>query len=565
MHRILATLLLVALGLVTRSSPAAEASGPCSNPRAAVQSVFAWQQPTASNLSKAAACLDLENPTEREVAARHLKRVYEARGYVVQLKKLSEDPDFIDPRTHEAEVTPHSGLPEVRVARQADGRWLWTEDSLARVEELFTEMHGPLDSLVERLPPSFAERVLGVALWQYLALLLLGLVALVLRKVLEFTVKRQVRELSVRFGALWTAHLVASIASPGATLAAAVLLRVAYPQLQLPLGAAVVMEFVVRLLVILSIVWAAYRLVDVVAAQLAARAAATESKLDDQLVPLLRKSLKLVVVLAGALFLLQNFNVDVGSLLAGLGLGGLAFALAAKDTLANFFGSIMIFADRPFQVGDWVVVKDVEGIVEEVGFRSTRIRTFYNSQVTVPNAVFADAQIDNYGRRRYRRTVTTLNVTYDTTPEQLQAFVEGIRAIILANEYSRKDYYEVHMSGFGSHSLDVMVYFFLEVSNWSLELRERHNIFLEIMRLAQALNVVFAFPTQTLQLEYVSQPGAARAVPSPPAEAELEQRVRAFGPNGERARPRGPKITPDSFAAKPELASHFQVRSREGS
>jgi MscS family membrane protein len=114
------------------------------------------------------------------------------------------------------------------------------------------------------------------------------------------------------------------------------------------------------------------------------------------------------------------------------------------------------------------------------------------------------------------------------------------------------------MSGFGSHSLDVMLYFFFEVPSWSVELRERHNVFLEIMRLAEDLKVTFAFPTQTLLLDYVNAPGRERHVPKPPPEPQLEDHVRAFGPEGDKARPRGPRIIEDSFAARPDLSSHYQ-------
>jgi MscS family membrane protein len=280
-----------------------------------------------------------------------------------------------------------------------------------------------------------------------------------------------------------------------------------------------------------------------------ARAAETDTKLDDQLVPLVRKSMKIFVAVGGVLFVLQNLQVDVGSLLTGLGIGGLAFALAAKETLANFFGSVMIFVDRPFQIGDWIVVGGSEGIVEEVGFRSTRIRTFYNSLITVPNATFTDAQIDNYGQREYRRTFTTLNLTYDTTPEQMQAFCEGIRAIIVANSHTRKDYYEVHMSAFGAHSLDVMVYFFFKVSSWTQELEERHNVYLEIMRLARELGVEFAFPTQTLHLDAVAEPGRARRVSPAKELPQLAEVVQGFGPSGKYARPAGPSIVRGGFTA----------------
>ncbi len=394
-----------------------------------------------------------------------------------------------------------------------------------------------------RMPSWLRGTFFDVEIWQYLAILLVLVLGLVLRRVIHYILQRRVQALIAASGQQWLARIVDTGAAPMATLVVAVVLRITYPRLMLPDGGVTAMEVAVRALVVTSIVWAAYRFVNVVADHLMAKAEATESRLDDQLVPLLRKSMKVFVVMGGVLVVLQNLNVNVGSLLAGLGIGGLAVALAAKDTIANFFGSITIFVDRPFQIGDWVVVEGVEGIVEEVGFRSTRIRTFQNSLVTMPNARFTETKIDNYGARRYRRTFVTLNLTYDTTPEQMQAFVEGTRAILLANPHTRKDYYEVHMSGFGAHSLDVMLYFFFDVASWSDELRERHNVFLEVMRLAQDLGVQFAFPTQTVHLDSVAEPGRAREVFEPPPPPRLAEVVHAFAAGGGRSRPSGPRIT----------------------
>ncbi len=264
----------------------------------------------------------------------------------------------------------------------------------------------------------------------------------------------------------------------------------------------------------------------------------------------MRKTLKVFVVALGFIFVLQNMDVDVGSLIAGASLGGLAFTLAAKDTVANLFGSVSIFADRPFQVGDWVVIEGAEGIVEEVGMRSTRLRTFYGSLVTMPNSKIANATVDNYGMRVYRRTVATLDVTYDTTPEAMEAFCDGIRAILQANPKVRKDYYEVHFTAFAASSLQVMVYFFFKVSSWSEELRERHHVFLEILRLAKGINVEFAFPTQTLHVDSLAQ-ATAPASRTPPSEASLREAVLAFGPGGSASRPAGPHIT-DGFFARPD-------------
>ena len=213
------------------------------------------------------------------------------------------------------------------------------------------------------------------------------------------------------------------------------------------------------------------------------------------------KSLKVFVVVIGIVFVADNLNVDVSSLLAGLGLGGLAFALAAKDLLGNFFGSLTVLLDRPFHIGDWVVIGDVEGTVEEVGFRSTRIRTFYNSLITLPNALLTTTKIDNMGARRYRRMKSMLSLTYATTPEKIDAFCEGVRTLIQLHPYMRKDYYHVYFNEYGPASLDILVYVFWETPDWNTELRERHRFLVDILRLAKQLDVEFAYPTQTIFLK----------------------------------------------------------------
>jgi MscS family membrane protein len=398
-------------------------------------------------------------------------------------------------------------------------------------------------NIVPHLHPALREQVFGIYVWQYLALLLLVAVAVLARTVIRMIVKGRVKHLVDHLGQKWAAKLVDVFASPGATLLMAGMLRVAYPALRLPPDVSAGLGFVVRALVVISLVWAAYRAVDVVAERMSARAAATESKLDDQLIPLVRRMMKFFIILAGSLVVVQNLGVDVGSLLAGLGIGGVAVALAAKDTIANFFGSLTIFVDQPFQIGDNVVVAGVEGTVVDVGFRSTRIRTGYDSLVTIPNAKFSEANIDNLGRRTYRRTAVILNLTHDTTAEQLEAFCEGVRGVVLANRCTRKEGYEVHFCGFGAHSLDVSLVFFVQVESLSRELQERHNVLLEVLRLAEALGVRFAFPTQTLHVESLASAGATRPLHPAPSQEQLARVVRAFAPSGSHSRP-----VPPTFA-----------------
>jgi len=256
-------------------------------------------------------------------------------------------------------------------------------------------------------------------------------------------------------------------------------------------------------------IWAAYKLVDLLGSYLTGLASKSGSRYDSLLVPLLIRSLKIFVIVIGATIITyEAYPHSYPQIIAGLGIGGVAIAFAARDTIANLFGSVMILLDRPFEIGDWINVRGVDGSVEQVGIRSTRIRTFYDSLVTVPNSEIALATIDNYGARRYRRIRTTLAVTYDTPPEKIEAFCEGIRELIRQHPYTRKDFYLVYLNEFGPHSLDILLYCFHKTPDWSTELRERHRLFLDIIRLARELGVEFAFPTRTLYMRPEEAPDA---------------------------------------------------------
>lgn len=224
----------------------------------------------------------------------------------------------------------------------------------------------------------------------------------------------------------------------------------------------------------------------------------TASTYDDQLVPFATKSLKTIVVILGALLALQSFGLNVMSLLAGLGLGGLALALAAQDTAANLFGSITILADHPFKVGDWVKIKDMEGTVEEIGFRSTRIRTFYNSVITIPNAMMAKETIDNMGVRTCRRIRQVLGITYETPPELIEQFVEQIRYLIKQHPKVNPETVTVTFNNYGASSLDVLVIFHLQVYTGAEEQEHQQAILVDILKTAALMKVNFAYPTQTV-------------------------------------------------------------------
>ncbi|MCA9676093.1 MAG: mechanosensitive ion channel family protein, partial [Myxococcales bacterium] len=356
--------------------------------------------------------------------------------------------------------------------------------------------------------PAWMERTyLDVEVWKYLAIIGLLFGAFVGKQLLEFIVRRYVRAMLARSGLHYLEKTSKQADRAVGFLTFALIIYLGLPLVDLPAQSEQIARVAARALTAVGGVWLAFRVLDVLFDFLAGKADKTESKLDDQLVPILRRTVKVFAAVIGSLFVLQNMNVDVGSLLAGLGLGGLAFALAAKDTVANFFGSVMIFIDKPFTIGDWIKMGDSEGIVEEVGFRTSRVRTFYNSLLTVPNALMTTAVIDNYGARKFRRYNTTLGITYDTPPEKIQAFCEGIRGIIRAHPGMRQDFYLVEFRGFGDFALEIMLYCFMVAPTWADELRTRTQLNIEIMRLAERMGVAFAFPTRTLHVDSLASPG----------------------------------------------------------
>jgi MscS family membrane protein len=460
--------------------------------------------------------LDREGFTSDVVAA-------QGRDLAAQLKGVMDRVAFVDLDSIPVDMGGRSlyvwetveGTP-LALERVGEGAWLFSRETLDQLPDLWTAVQDrPLVEGVDAVPETPAMwlraqmpealRSGGFILdyWQWLALALLIFLGVLVNRVLTFVLVRVVtgalaRRLRSR---RVDDQLIRSAMHPLGVVAMAALWWVGLYVLGLPPTALAIFLLAVKFVAIAAVVWSAYRAVDVGAAILESYAADTSTKYDDLLIPLLRSSAKIFIAAFGVVFLADNLDINITGLLAGLGIGGIAFALAAQDTVKNFFGSVTVLIDRPFQVGDWIVVSGIEGTVEAVGFRSTRIRTFYNSLVTLPNSNLISADVDNYGARRYRRWKTNLGVAYDTPPEKIDVLCEGIRELVRQHPYTRKDYFHVYLNQFGPSSLDILLYIFWETPDWSTELRERHRLAVDILRLTQHLGVEIAFPTQTLYLK----------------------------------------------------------------
>ena len=240
------------------------------------------------------------------------------------------------------------------------------------------------------------------------------------------------------------------------------------------------------------------RLVDVLIAFLRPRIAESESRLDDQLLPVLSGGLKAVILVIVATLILQNAGYNISGLLAGLGLGGLAVALALQPTLANVFAAITIFVDRPFQIGDGVSVAGVAGSIENIGLRSTRIRTYEGTLVTIPNSTVVSAQIDNLQARPTRRTTFTIGVTYDTSSAKLQRAVEILRDVM--EQHPGTESSRAHFKSYGESALILDVAHWCAYLDYSQYLSCIEEINFEIKRRFEDEGIEMAYPTQTLRL-----------------------------------------------------------------
>ncbi len=213
------------------------------------------------------------------------------------------------------------------------------------------------------------------------------------------------------------------------------------------------------------------------------------------------KALKVFTLALGLVAVLQTFGINVSAFIASLGLGGLAFALAAKDTAANLFGGFAILTDNIFKIGDWVKIGSVEGIVEDIGMRTTKIRAFDKRLVVVPNATIANSAVDNFSRRDRRRIKMRIGLTYSTKPEVMQKILSDIRTMLHNHPKIHNDPLFVYFDEFGASSLDLFFYLFTTTAVWEEYLQIREDINLKIIKIVQENGSDFAFPSQSIYFE----------------------------------------------------------------
>ncbi len=340
--------------------------------------------------------------------------------------------------------------------------------------------------------------------WRYIVVVIVVALVYMVGRILEnflanMTKSLQDREEKVRL------HMILKAAHrPIQFLLAAITIYIAGSVLNLPGTLAHFVDVAVNALVVAVIVLFVYRLLDVIEYELNKFVQRDDNQFDQNLVQMVRIITRVLVIALGAIYLLQAVTgKPMNTLIAGLGIGGLAVALAAQDTLKNLFGSFMIMMDKPFIVGDWVKVDGVEGLVEELGFRSTRIRTFPGHLVSIPNERMASANIDNVQRRTGIRRRTSITVTYDTPPDKVQKAVDIIKDILANSEEVHPDYpVRVIFDKFNDVSLGILVSYWYRRNNYWEAKAFAEKVNFMILRAFNEEGIEFAFPTTTTYLAH---------------------------------------------------------------
>ncbi len=459
-------------------------------------------------------CLDLNlipivnREEEGELVAMMLKEILDRR-LVIDFDAI---PDGSDTARRLYQI-PNTYLRIGRIPEgDREGDFVFTPETVAKARDFYRDVrHLPYlegtdggallaqQSFEAHFPGWAFVQVLGLELWQWVGLTVVLALGVTIRTLVR-ALLRLVHWGAGKTAVDWDQRLVSCITSPLSLMAACGFWFLSIRALSFHGVPLTVLTVSLRLLFFFALVWLAYRLAEFMIGGMEEirRRGKGITTLDQQLFMLVSRTTKILVVLVGGLVALQNLGVEVLSLLAGLGVGGLAVALAARDTLANFFGSVMILVDRPFQVGHWIKIGSEEGTVEDIGFRSTRIRTFYNSVISVPNSELAVKPIDNMGMRKVRRIRTTIRFRYDSTKEQLSEFVEKVRTMVTDHPETAKINNHIVVNDFDESGVAVMLYIFVQAPDWAKELLARENILLRILEIAKECGLKVALPARDL-------------------------------------------------------------------
>jgi len=450
------------------------------------------------------------------VLADYLKRVIDRVGYVIW-QEIPDDPDRVQPYEFYRHPVGSVAIARAKDKDGAAGPWRFTADTLRGAPDLYTAMQDlPLAPGIEQAAPfteffRLRERIRAEApgllaryglleLWQWLALTGSVLAATLIGWLAARALTGLTRWIVARGRLHVGPDTVARLQWPLAIALGGMTLIIAFGWLGLAQTALEDLSLAITFVTTLAFAVLVFRLIGAVGGHLRAEAEAHPGRLDEIAVSLVAGLLQLVVVVVGLAALAEIVGLPYEGVITGLGVGGIALAFAARDTVSNLLGGAILMADRPFKQGDLIETEAGMSTVEAVGLRSTRMRTLDDTLLIVPNAQLVDKAIFNWGKRRKRKILLQIGLTYNTPRERIDRFVERLAEVYAAQPRADQTTCYVGLSGFGPSSIDIELWGYFRVFGYDAQVAARHALIGDIVDLAKEVGVDFAFPTRTVHL-----------------------------------------------------------------
>jgi MscS family membrane protein len=513
------------------------------SPRASLQAYL--DAARAGEWDKAARYLSLspEQKSEGPRLAEHLKAVLDRYLWfdleTISPKSEGRLDDSLPPNLEDVGKIPIGGdrTQPVRLVRTSDAAgayWAFSRATVDRIDTWYSHLEDRW--IRERLTRWHLGALLlpgprDILWWQWIALPLLAILAWVLGRVLGLVTRRVLGRLSARTKSDWDDKLLERIGPPLTFAWGLLVFYAALPSLGLVAPAERLLTSLVAAGAVIALFWALWRSVDVIVELLLSLPWAVESPSARNLLEIGSNVGKGVFAGAGVVATLSAFGYPVATLLAGLGIGGLALAFGAQKTVENLFGSISLAADQPFRVGDFVKVEDFVGNVESIGLRSTRFRTLDRTLISIPNGHVADMRLESFTARDRMRLATTIGVEYGTTHAQMTEVLEGFERVLREHPKIWPDAVVVKFKEFGASSLDIEIMAWFQVPQWSDFQLCRQEVLLGFMKVVEDAGTGFAFPTRTVHLFNEPSP------PPPPPRGDKGGESRSRLPTKDTARP----------------------------
>lgn len=442
---------------------------------------------------------------ERKQLAVNLKHIFDAKGLVVVMGETPKDPDYRDTISKNQTFTLFpSKLPEIYLEKIGKN-WYYSESTCNAINRIYGSLFPvSVEQLIGHIPEYLQGKILSIQYWQYIGLLLMLAIGWVLHLIFNFIFdeiilrSRFYKRLELGLEGQDNLH---SFVGCAVIVFIIYFAKVFMPSFMLEVHIAKGIYVILNLIMTVVVMIGLFKLIELFRLYFKRITDATESKLDDQLLPIVTKLAKVIVGIIFFFKILSIIGVNVTALVAGISIGGLAIALAAQETVKNLLGSVMIFFDKPFRIGDSIKIGDIEGTVEEVGIRSTRIKKPDLSIVTVPNGNLSNMSLINLGTRHERMVEINIGLMYNTPLHSINSYIEELRAMAKNHDKLNKSQQFIYLRNMSPSSLDIFYRVYVKTIEYREELEIREGIINDIIVLAEKHKVSFAFPSTSIYIE----------------------------------------------------------------